>query len=265
MVQLQSKLRILIVDDSAPIRGVLHALLNNEGYDVVGELGSGAKLLPAIAQLKPHIVCLDYHLPDIDGLTLLNDIHATYPQVAVVMITGSKSLTLEHSAAEAGAAGFIHKPFSQEQIIKVLQLVSHAQQLLMIAARKRNSFDGKPCRAKAVIADDSNTIRQLLAAILAHMGIEVAGMACDGKQAVDLVAQHNPDIVCLDFQMPVMNGLEAMKIIHDQNPAAKVLMITAVANRKIFEQAASAGARGYIIKPFHPDKVTAAVSQLLVN
>ncbi len=138
MVQLQNKLRILIVDDSISIRSVLRALLNNDDYEVVGELGNGVKLLATIAKLNPHIICLDYNLPDTDGLSLLNKIQATYPHIAVVMITGSNNLELEHIAAEAGTAGFIYKPFSQEQIIKVLQKVAHAQRLLIIAARKNN-------------------------------------------------------------------------------------------------------------------------------
>ena len=265
MTQLQNGIRVLIVDDSASIRSMLHALLNSEGYEVVGELGSGARLLSTIAQLNPHIVCLDYNLPDTDGLSLLNDIHAANPQVAVVMITGSSSHNLDYAAAEAGAAGFIRKPFSQELIIKGLRQVAYAQKLLMVAAKKHNSFEGKACRAKAVIADDSKTIRQLLAAILAHTGIEVVGEACDGKQATELVSKHKPDIVCLDLEMPVMNGLEALKIIHSQNPATKILMITSIASRDAAMQAAGAGANGYILKPFHPDKVTQSISQMLAS
>ncbi len=265
MVQLQNKLRILIVDDSISIRSVLRALLNNDDYEVVGELGNGVKLLATIAKLSPHIICLDYNLPDTDGLSLLNKIQATYPHIAVVMITGSNNLELEHIAAEAGTAGFIYKPFSQEQIIKVLQKVAHAQRLLMIADRKNNPFEDKPYRARAVIADDSVTLRRLLTAILTHMGVEVVGEAYDGKQAAELVSEHKPDIACLDFEMPVMNGLEALKIIHNQNASTKVVMITALASRELFIRATNAGAKGYIIKPFHPDKVTENISRILAG
>jgi len=265
MIQSSNKLRVLIVDDSASIRSMLRMLLNSEGYEVVGELGSGENLLPSIAQLKPHIICLDYNLPGSDGLVLLNGIHAAYPQISVVMITGSSSMTLEYDAAEAGAAGFIRKPFSQEQIVNGLRQVAYAQRLLIVAARKRNAFEGKPVRARAVIADDSQTIRQLLTAILAHMGVEVVGQACDGRQAVRLVAEHNPDVTCLDMEMPNMNGLEALKAIRSNNPEAKVFIITTVASRDTVARAASAGAKGYILKPFHPDKVTAVISRVLAE
>lgn len=265
MKQLQNKLRILIVDDSISIRSVLRALLHNEEYEVVGELGSGTKLVSSIANLKPHIICLDYNLPDTDGLSLLHQIHTAYPHIAVIMITGSNNPELEHAAAEAGTAGFLYKPFSQAQITGVLQKVAHAQRLLMIAARKQNPFEDKPCHATAVIADDSQTLRRLLMAILTHMGVQVIGEAYHGKQAIELVSTHKPDIVCLDFEMPVMNGLEALQIIRDQNPLTKAVMITAIASREVFKRATSAGAQGYIIKPFHPDKVTQNISRILAS
>lgn len=265
MAPLQNKLRILIVDDSISIRSVLRALLHNDEYDVVGELGSGVKLLSTIAGLKPHIICLDYNLPDADGLTLLKQIHSNYPQIAVIMITGSNNQELVHTAAEAGTAGFIHKPFSQAQIISVLQKVAHAQRLLMIAAKKHNPFEDKPFHATAVVADDSQTLRRLLMAILTHMGVQVVGEAHHGQHAIELVSAHKPDIVCLDFEMPIMNGLEALKIIRDQTPLTKAVMVTALASREIFDRATQAGARGYIIKPFHPDKVTQNISHILAN
>lgn len=261
----QNKLRILIVDDSISIRSVLRALLHNDEFDVVGELANGSKLITAVTKLKPHIICLDYNLPDTDGLSLLGQIHAKYPHVAVIMITGSNNQELEHAAAEAGTAGFIYKPFSQEQILDVLQKVAHAQRLLMIAARKHNPFADKAYHATAVVADDSQTLRRLLMAILGHMGVRVVGEAYDGKQAIELVSAHTPDLVCLDLEMPVMDGLEALKIIRDQNPLTKAVMITAVASRETFNRAANTGAKGYIIKPFHPNKVTQNISRILAS
>lgn len=265
MMQQSDKLRILIVDDSISIRYVLRAFLDNAGFHVVGELGSGRELLSAIVKLSPHIICLDYNLPDKDGLSLLREIHIEYPHIAVVMVTGASDAGLESVAAEAGTAGFIHKPFSQEQITSVFHRVAYAQRLLMVAARKHNSFENKPYRASAVIADDSQTLRRLLTAILTHMGIEVVGEACDGRQATELVSEKKPDIVCLDLEMPVMSGLEALKIIHSQYPLTKAIMVTAIASRETFDRVTSLGIRGYIIKPYHPDKVTQTISHILTN
>lgn len=265
MTQQFNKLRVLIVDDSISIRSVLRTFLDKAGFDVVGELGSGRVLLSAIIKFKPQIICLDYNLPDKDGLSILKEVHAAYPQIAVVMITGTNDVGLESLAAEVGTAGFIYKPFSLEQIEQVFQRVAHAQRLLAVAARKHNPFENKPYRASAVIADDSQTLRRLLAAILIHTGIEIVGEACDGKHAIELVSEKRPDIVCLDYEMPVMGGFEALKIIHNQYPEIKAIMVTAIANRETFERVTSLGIRGYIIKPYHPDKVTQTILHILAN
>lgn len=255
--------KVIVVDDAAAVRGMLRALLVNEGYQVVADLASGGHLLATIEQHAPNIVCLDYHLPDADGIELLKEIHAAHPTVAVVMITGSTDPDLESAAAEAGAAGFIHKPFSPERILGELRQVAHMQRLLVAAAKSQGEVVVHKARARAVIADDSATMRMLLKAILERLAIEVVGEAWDGKQAVELVAQHRPDIVCLDVDMPVMNGLEALAAIHAAQPDVKVLMITGSASRDAILQASKSGAKGYILKPFQPEKVVQGLAKLL--
>lgn len=253
--------KILIVDDAAAVRGMLRALLSEEGFRVVADLASGSGVLANVERFQPDIVCLDYNLPDIDGLELLRQIHAAHPATAVVMITGTVDPNLESAAAEAGAAGFIRKPFSPDKVLRELTQVAHTRQLLD-AQQPAIGATVAP-RAKAVIADDSATMRQLLKAILERAGVAVVGEASDGKLAVDLVAQHRPEIVCLDLDMPVMNGLDALVAIHAQHPAAKIMMITGNANRDAILQAGKAGARGYILKPFRPEKVAEAIGKLL--
>jgi two-component system chemotaxis response regulator CheY len=256
--------KLLIVDDAAAVRGMLRALLTEEGFRVVADLASGGGVAAAVERFEPDIVCLDYNLPDIDGIEVLKQVHAAHPTVAVVMITGSVDAELQSAAAEAGAAGFIHKPFSPDKIVKELLQVAHARHLLVEAQLPREAVVGAAApRAKAIIADDSATMRQLLKAILERVGVAVVGEASDGKQAVELAMQYTPDIVCLDLDMPVMNGLEALQSIHAQLPSAKAMMITGNGNRDAIVQAGKAGARGYILKPFRPEKVAEAIGKLL--
>ena len=62
--------KILIVDDSASMRQMLRVTLKDAGFNVIGELASGNQLIATIEKLHPDIVCLDYNLPDADGITL---------------------------------------------------------------------------------------------------------------------------------------------------------------------------------------------------
>ena len=254
--------KVMVVDDAAAVRGMLRALLNGEGYRVVGDLASGAQVMTAIEQLDPAIVCLDYNLPDIDGLELLKQIHAAHPTVAVVIITGSIDPALDDAVAEAGASGLIRKPFSPDTILREIFQVAHAQQLLVAATASGMNTLESP-RAKAVIADGSSIMRMLLAAILAKMEIEVVGEACDGKQAVEMVAAHRPDLVFLDLHMPIMSGLEALVAIRARDPDARVMMVSGRSDRDAILRAGNAGAGGYILKPYQPAKVIAAIAKLL--
>ncbi len=254
--------RILVVDDAAAMRAALRAFLKSEGYLVVGELASGGSVVETVKQLQPDVVCLDYNLPDANGIDVLRAIHAEHPTIAVVMITGDVGPDLEAEAAEAGAAGFIRKPFSQDRMSLEIRQVVHAQELHKRQVEK-GSFEVNQARARAVVADDSATMRMLLASILQHAKVEVVGQAPDGRQAAEMVARCKPEIVCLDMDMPVMNGLDALDLIRVQSPASRVLMITGRAGKDLVMQAAKRGASGYILKPFQPDKVIEAIDRLL--
>ena len=78
-----------------------------------------------------------------------------------------------------------------------------------------------------------------------------------------MVTELSPDIVCLDWDMPVMNGLGALRFILAARPKTKAVMITGRSDREAIVQAVQAGAKGYIVKPFHPDKVMSVIGKLL--
>ena len=255
---------VIIVDDAQALRSILRAILTNDGYRILADLANGSHLLESIERLKPNIVCLDIDLPDSNGIDLLEQIQAAHPEVAVVMITGSNTASIRKQAAEAGAAGFISKPFSPERMLSELKQVVHAQQLLRKALND-NHVIAQENLIQAVIADDSVTMRELLKAILHQTGVMVLGEASNGEEAIRLVDEIHPQLVFLDYAMPVMNGLEALKQIHQKYPAIKIMMITAYADRDLVKQSAQAGARGYILKPYQPEKVIQAVNHLIAT
>lgn len=257
--------KVLIVDDASAVRSLLNNVLTANGYEVVGQMASGTGLLNAIVKVSPDIVCLDYHLPGGDGMDLLRQIHAAHPQVSVVMITGDTDHGLEEAASDAGAEGFISKPFSVATLVQDLSQVVKAKRLLSSLRQSTESLTGLLPRATAVIADDSAMMRFLLTSILTAASIKVVAVACDGKQAVNLVNEHSPDILCLDWNMPVMNGLDALRFVRAGRPKTKVLMITGRADREAIVAANQLGAKGYILKPFHPDKVMAAIDKLMAG
>jgi len=262
------KAKALIVDSSALTRATLNTLLTSANIEVVGQLPDGQKLLQAITHFKPHIVCLDYHLPGVNGLELLKSVIAAHPHIPVVILSGEKNPQLQSAADQAGAAGFIAKPFSQDQVLRVVQDIIQARHFLAyqqhhLPASASANANKLTNQKTALIADDSKTMRELLTAILSSLNINVLAQAHNGAKAVELAAQHSPDLICLDVDMPIMNGLDALRAIRQKNPSAKVMMVTGNAHRETVVGATQQGIVGFIVKPFDPLKVSAAVTKVL--
>jgi two-component system, chemotaxis family, chemotaxis protein CheY len=118
---------------------------------------------------------------------------------------------------------------------------------------------------KVIVVDDSRVTRQLIQKMLASAGYEVVE-AVDGVDGVDKVAQ-NPDaaLVVCDVNMPNMDGLQmltAVKGVGGQAGGPPFLMVTTEAQLELVQQAKSGGAKGWIVKPFKPEILLAAVRKL---
>lgn len=257
-------MRVLIVDDNNLIRSILSTLLRQEGYEIIGELAKAQGVVEAVRQMEPDIVCLDYNLPGGNGLDLLCEIHQSFPNVSVIMITGSTDAELMQAAANAGVSAFLHKPFSPDQASREFEHIRHARQMLRGTQFPTPAADAaKPLRA--LIADDSATMRQLLSAILESMGIVVIAGANDGQQALDLALATQPDLACLDIEMPRLNGLSALAQIKQAQPEMRVVMVTSHAESATVKQALLAGACGYILKPYQPEQVISTLRKILAK
>lgn len=111
---------------------------------------------------------------------------------------------------------------------------------------------------RVVIADDESIIRMDLKALLEEMGFEVVGEAADGQKAVELTRSHKPDVVILDIKMPVMDGLDAAKIISDEK-ISPVVLLTAYSQKDLVERAKAAGVFAYLVKPFQESDLMPAI------
>jgi two-component system, chemotaxis family, chemotaxis protein CheY len=113
--------KILIMDDSALMRSVLRNFIKKEGHDVI-EASDGKEAIEVYKTEKPALVFMDILVPGgTDGLTALKEIRAYDPRAKVVMVTSLKESKDEEDAKKYGAAGYIMKPFSKDQIVEALK------------------------------------------------------------------------------------------------------------------------------------------------
>ncbi|MDT0276941.1 ANTAR domain-containing response regulator [Blastococcus goldschmidtiae] len=112
--------------------------------------------------------------------------------------------------------------------------------------------------ARVLIAEDEALIRLDLKEMLEEEGYEVVAEVGDGQQAVDRAMELAPDLVILDIQMPVLDGLSAAEQIASAR-IAPVIVLTAFSQRELVERARDAGAMAYLVKPFSKNDLVPAI------
>ncbi|MBE4584463.1 DNA-binding response regulator [Vibrio navarrensis] len=116
----------------------------------------------------------------------------------------------------------------------------------------------KPIRI--VIVDDHQVVLDgFIARLEIEPEIEVVGMASNGLEALDAVRRHKPDVVLMDISMPIMNGIEATRLIKEEFPESKVLMLTMQDNREYIMKVMQEGAVGYMLKEISAEKMVQAI------
>lgn len=113
------------------------------------------------------------------------------------------------------------------------------------------------------MADDEVLVRQGLCGLLAlEPDFEVVGQASTGAEAVEAVKRLRPDVVLMDIQMPVMNGVEATRILISENAETRVLILTTFSEDVLVVQAIQSGAKGYLLKDSGSKQVAAAIRSI---
>jgi AmiR/NasT family two-component response regulator len=120
--------------------------------------------------------------------------------------------------------------------------------------------------ARVLVAEDEVLIRVDIVETLEEGGHTVVGEAGDGEQAVQLALELAPELVIMDVKMPKLDGVEAASRIAAEAPnAGAVLILTAFSDKELVERAAEAGSIGYLVKPFEPAQLLAAVQVALAR
>ena len=118
-------------------------------------------------------------------------------------------------------------------------------------------------KIKVLIVDDSLIIREAIHKHLKQFNIEVVGTAENGKIALELFKETDPDVVTLDITMPELDGLTVLKEMLNIKSDAKVMVVTALSDKATGLRAIKLGAKSFLPKPFTPEKIRESFQRLV--
>lgn len=117
--------------------------------------------------------------------------------------------------------------------------------------------------ANILIVDDSRTSRRILRGILEEAGHTVVDEAVNGQEGYQKYRALKPDLVTMDITMPVMDGVEALKLIKAEYKDSKVIMVTAAGQKHNMLDAVQNGADEFLAKPFDVEKIVSTIEKVL--
>ena len=118
-------------------------------------------------------------------------------------------------------------------------------------------------KKRIMVVDDSRLVRVQLEDVLKGTDYEIAAYCRSGEDAIKQYAEVQPDLVTMDIIMQGMDGLDAAEVILKNNPQARIVMISSLAYDDTFERARAIGAKGFVDKPFHQEKLLKVFEQAL--
>ncbi len=268
--------RILVVDDNATNRRVLDIMLQTWGFQPVLALG-GEEALEALraANADHHpidIVLLDACMPEVDGVEveklIRSDVAHGQPQVIFLSSVEVKNLVEKDPAANVAA--FLMKPVKRSILKRALiNALVEPDEAISFGKKpsKDEPVDAENCRsfvAKILIVEDNVVNRRVACGILNKLG-HTTVEAEDGQVALDILEYETFDLIFMDMQMPVMDGLQATKRIRDDGRwnDLPIVAMTANAMKGDRETCLKAGMNDYISKPVRSHIVKEMVEKLI--
>ena len=113
---------------------------------------------------------------------------------------------------------------------------------------------------RVLLVDDHTIVREGLATLIDVIpDLELVGEAANGLEAVQLCAAHQPDVVLMDLMMPKMDGVSAIPIILEENPAIRIVALTSFVDKEMVQSVLAAGAAGYLLKDVSANELAAAI------
>ena len=262
--------RVLIVDDNATNRALLRELLGAEAM-IVAEATGAAEALDALRRApRPYdIAIIDAQMPGTDGFGLAAAVQQD-PRLAatpLVMLTSAGQPGDGERCRQLGIRGYLNKPIVRGELLEVVALVLASPATPLARALRaevvtRHTIAESRRSLRILLAEDNPVNQQVAATMLRKRGhtVDIVG---DGAQAIEAVRARAYELVLMDIQMPVMDGLAATAAIRTlpYGRDVPIVAVTAHALAGDRERCLAAGMNGYLTKPFKAHDLFTAVEE----
>ena len=265
--------RILVIDDNETNRRVLCEQLSAWGC-VVEEAGSAEDGLNWLTDDRSRsepfeIVLVDFQMPHMDGEEFAREVrrHQSRELIRLVLVTSRPHQAEAKRLQESGFDGYLTKPIKQRALyqtlaaLKGLDLTCSAPSTTLITADTMT--ENPTAKGRILVVDDSRVNRALLAKLLEREGY-TCDMATDGREGVDAASREAYDLILMDCQMPVLDGLSAARQIREANPdAPPIVALTAGVTKEERQACNSAGMAGFLAKPLKREPLRNCLERFL--
>jgi signal transduction histidine kinase/DNA-binding response OmpR family regulator len=265
-------LRVLVVDDNAVNRRVMHDLLIRwKMRPTIADSGASAlrALLDASAQGRPFaLVLLDANMPEMDGFEVARQIrdHAPISGATIMMLSSSGQYGETSRCRDVGIANHLTKPVDQRDLLTAIgRALSRdvGQRTALPASMLPTDLPER--RLRLLLAEDNAVNQRLAATLLERRGHQVT-IANNGREALDALAQRQFDVILMDVQMPEMGGFEATGAIRAGERATgahvPIIAMTAHAMKGDRERCLAAGMDEYLTKPLNSRQLCTLVEHM---
>lgn len=188
-----AKTTILVVEDNPPLARIYQEYLEAEGY-AVSLVGLGAEVQAAVDRDRPAVIVLDLKLPDMDGLEVLKHLHATVPEIPVVVATAHGSISVAVDAMREGAFDFLVKPFTSARLAVTVRNAREKSVLASMVERYRRELDRDGFYEFVGASTEMQAVYHMIEAVAgSRASVFLTGESGTGKElAADAIHRASP-------------------------------------------------------------------------
>ena len=252
---------IMLADDDEEFSDLIKMFLESNNCKPV-IVNDPRKVMDTLKTARPSVLLLDLMMPGVDGFKIMEEMQdeAGTAKIPIIVLSGLRLENFQECGIITGLPEIVAREMPKELLLK---LVKEQTQDGISQDRQKDPRDAAP-KPRVLIADDQTELLMLMKETVENAGFEVF-TASDGQEALQVIFETSPDIVILDYSMPIKDGLSVAKSLKD-NPLfahIPIMICTALGEKSTKLKGLSMGIDDYLIKPVDTDELIARIRMIL--